>query len=110
MYEVINVNEKVSLINVKLSSPITPKDISNVLKELAIATTEALGKEVVAISGRMPMWLMGAIVHELVHKFPAIGVFDPKLKGIVIVATHNPNYEVGQVIQLNEEIIKKVMQ
>ena len=110
MFEVINVNEKVSLINVKLSSPITPKYITSILKELTIATTEALGKEVVAVSGRMPMWLMGAIVHELVHKFPAIGIFDPKLKGIVIIASHNPKYEVGQVIELSEDVIKKVLQ
>jgi len=60
--------------------------------------TRYFGKGVV-ISGRLPVWAHSAIAH-LFHASKFIAHFDPRLKGGVIVATHDTNYKVGQVISV----------
>jgi len=54
------------------------------------------GKGVI-ISGRLPVWAHSAIAH-LFHATKFVAHFDPRLKGGVIVASHDSNYKIGQVI------------
>ncbi len=55
----------------------------------------------VVIEGRAPVWRYGMAFHRL-HGSPAgaIAVFDPRL-GAVIVASHHPNWQEGQIIDVS---------
>jgi CRISPR-associated protein Csx3 len=50
------------------------------------------------IGGRAPVWRYGMAIHAA-HGSPAgaVATFDPRL-GAVVVASHNLNFKVGQVI------------
>ena len=58
--------------------------------------TKYFGKGVI-ISGRLPVWAHSAIAH-LFHPAKFVAHFDPRLKGGVIVASHSPEYKIGQVV------------
>ncbi|MBZ5495744.1 MAG: CRISPR-associated protein Csx3 [Acidobacteriia bacterium] len=53
---------------------------------------------VVVIEGRAPIWRYGMALHRL-HGSPAaaVAVYDPRL-GAVVVASHDPEYREGQVV------------
>ncbi|WP_457679146.1 CRISPR-associated ring nuclease Crn3/Csx3 [Thermovibrio sp.] len=53
------------------------------------------------LSGRGPIWLYGRLIHHY-HPSRWIGVFDPRLNGAVVVASHWPAVKPGQVIKLTE--------
>jgi CRISPR-associated protein Csx3 len=54
----------------------------------------------VIVEGRAPIWRYGMALH-LLHGSPAaaIAFYDPRL-GAVIVATHSPQWQVGQVVDV----------
>ncbi len=88
----------VKMLEITLSGPITPDNLT----EIVTRATEALpaaGTEGVVISGRMPVWVYGALVHTF-HPRPWVATFDPRLGGAVVVATHTPQVGVGQVVSL----------
>lgn len=55
----------------------------------------------VIVEGRAPIWRYGMALH-LLHGSPAaaVAVYDPKL-GAVVVASHSPEFSVGQVIDIS---------
>jgi CRISPR-associated protein Csx3 len=55
------------------------------------------GSKVVLLNGRGPVWGYGMLIHAA-HPTPAVGTFDPRLGGYVVVASHNAAYAVGSVI------------
>jgi len=81
-------------LNFELERPIEPKDLKTIIGTLP----KIQGKKVLLISGRGPIWLYCALLHEYLHKVAAIGTYDPKIQGYVIVASHHPDYNVGDVI------------
>ena len=54
----------------------------------------------VIVEGRAPIWRYGMALH-LLHASPAaaIAFYDPRL-GAVIVASHSPAWQVGQVVDV----------
>lgn len=60
------------------------------------------------LEGLMPIWLGQRLVAEYVHKVPALLFYDPRLAGGVVVATHAPGYEVGQVVPVKKEELEEV--
>jgi CRISPR-associated protein Csx3 len=60
------------------------------------------GDKVVLISGRGPDWGYGMLLHAA-HPAPAVGIYDPWLRGYVVAATDSPDYTLGQVIPDPEE-------
>ncbi|MDD4651298.1 MAG: CRISPR-associated ring nuclease Crn3/Csx3 [Methanothrix sp.] len=52
----------------------------------------------VIVEGRAPIWRYGMALHRL-HGSPAAGAADPRL-GAVVVATHSPQWAVGQVVDV----------
>ena len=56
---------------------------------------------VVVIEGRAPVWRYGMAFH-LLHGSPAaaVAVYDPRL-GAVVVASHDPRFSEGQVIDVH---------
>ena len=69
-------------------------------QEFADATRQVValaGSKVVLLNGRGPVWGYGMLIHAA-HPTPAVGTFDPRLGGYVVVASHNAAYAVGSVI------------
>ncbi len=59
---------------------------------------ELSGGGLVLLNGPASLPVAVAIAHSLVHRFSAVGVFDPKLNGYVVAVTHDPAYELGAII------------
>jgi len=51
----------------------------------------------VFFTGRAPVWGYSMLVHAA-HPTPAVGVYEPRELGYVIVATHDARYAVGQLV------------
>jgi CRISPR-associated protein Csx3 len=75
-------------------SPITPAEPLPPLPDIPRGS-------LVVVEGRAPIWRYGMALH-LLHGSPAAAVafYDPKL-GAVVVATHSPNFSLGQVIDVD---------
>ncbi len=71
----------------------TPQEFSDAVSEVG---KQLPGELPVLINGRGPVWGYAMLVHEA-HPAPAVATFDPRL-GYIVVATHDENYKVGQVI------------
>ncbi|MEK7129102.1 MAG: CRISPR-associated protein Csx3 [Patescibacteria group bacterium] len=74
------------------------KDVVAHLTEMESAG-ELNGGGVIKINGPASLPVAVAITHAVLHKFSAVGVFDPKLNKYVIAATHDPAYAVGDLIE-----------
>ena len=56
--------------------------------------------QVLVVGGRAPVWRFGMALHAAHGSAAgAVGFFDPKLGGAVIVASHKPGVSEGQVIE-----------
>jgi len=60
---------------------------------------ELNGGGLIKLNGPASLPVAVAIAHGVLHKFSAVGVFDPKLNQYVIAATHDPAYAVGDLIE-----------
>ena len=58
------------------------------------------GTKGVIISGRGPTWLYGYLCHTY-HPTAWIGFYDPRLAGAVVVQSHKPGIQVGQVLPVS---------
>ena len=74
----------------------SPEELPELVRVVESVGNRYFGKGVV-ISGRLPIWAHSALAH-LFHPAKFVAHFDPRLKGGVIVATHSPEYKLGQVI------------
>ena len=86
------------MLHIDLLKPVEPKQIQEILK-LVDAMVPAGGPEGICLSGRLPVWLFGALVHHF-HPRPYVCVFDPRLGGVV-VATHSTQASLGDVLPLD---------
>lgn len=73
---------------------ISPQD----LKDLKIPPGIDYSQGIV-IEGKGPIWLYGYLVHEC-HAGAWVGCYDPRL-GAIVVSTHTPTINVGQVFKLD---------
>ena len=93
-FSVHDMGNGISILEVRLERPISPDEMRVLERELP----DIRGREVLIISGRMPLWMASWLTHIYVHLNSVLAFYDPKLNGAVVVASHNPNYYVGQVI------------
>ena len=79
--------------SIAVSSPITPAEPLPQLPDIPRST-------LVIVEGRAPIWRYGMALHAL-HGSPAaaIAFYDPRL-GAVVVASHSPQWTVGQVVDV----------
>ena len=82
--------------SVGVEHPITPEEP---LPPLPLIPRGSL----VVIEGRAPIWRY-AMAQHLLHGSPAaaIAVYDPRL-GAVVVASHSPDYRVGDTYDIQPE-------
>ena len=89
----IKEKEKFTIVHFELEGNITPE----MLQELQ--PPEVDGTKGVVISGRGPIWLYCYLTHHY-HPTKFVATFDPRI-GAVIVESHNPDYKVGEIIEVN---------
>jgi CRISPR-associated protein Csx3 len=80
------------------------------LPDLLKAAAEILppgGKEMVVISGRLPVWAFVALSH-LYHPRPWVATFDPRLGGAVVAVSHDPRVKVGEIVPTEGAITVKL--
>ncbi len=56
------------------------------------------GGTLLKINGPASLPVACVLTHKVAHLYGAIGVFDPKLGKYVICITHNPDYQIGDLI------------
>jgi len=78
---------------------ITPEELGELLNAVESNVGNSYHGKGVVISGRMPVWAYGALVHQF-HPARWVATFDPRLKGGVVVATHDNETSLGSVINL----------
>ena len=61
----------------------------------------------IVVYGPMPAWLLGAITAKMVHSGTVFAVYDPKLKGAIVAATHDPRIKVGDIITVSDEEVNR---
>jgi len=93
MNEQKGLSDKIVPYDVGVDAPILP---SEPLPPLPDIPRGAL----VVVSGRAPIWRYGLAFHKL-HgsQAAAIATYDPRL-GAVVVASHSPQYQEGQVLDI----------
>lgn len=68
------------------------------LPKLVQATGDLSGSAGICLSGRLPVWAFGALVHSA-HATPWVACYDPRLMGGVVVARHGSDAPVlGSVV------------
>ena len=86
------------VLEVNLKNAISPEELMALL-ERAEAALPAGGPEGVILSGRLPIWVFGGLVH-MYHPRPWVATYDPRLQGGVVVQSHVKFPRVGDVIPL----------
>lgn len=77
----------------------SPAQNTEMVKEVqAMLAGMELNGKLVLLNGPASLPVAVVLAHKLVHVFGAIGVFDPKLNGYVVSASHDPQFELGQLI------------
>jgi CRISPR-associated protein Csx3 len=67
------------------------------LKELTSSGVLA-GGDIIKINGPASLPVAVVIAHEVVHRYQAVAVYDPKLGKYVVAVSHSPQYKVGDLI------------
>lgn len=87
------------VIEIELTQPdrlIFPQDL--ITLQLPEGLDPSLG---VVLTGRGPIWLYGALVHEC-HFTRWVACYDPRFPGAVVVSSHSPEVRMGEVIEWRE--------
>lgn len=104
--------KKIVILHIELKKPLAPQELPTIAKMINETRRyiSLIGADIVGLSGRGPIWAYVYITH-LLHGFAkAVGVFDPKLRGLVIVMSHAPGVSEGSVVELPDEIINALTQ
>lgn len=56
------------------------------------------GGQLLKINGAASIPIAFVLAHKVAHLYGAVGCFDPKLGKYVICITHNPAYQLGDLI------------
>ncbi|MEM2185176.1 MAG: CRISPR-associated protein Csx3 [Candidatus Methanomethylicia archaeon] len=77
---------------------IAPSELPRVVE--AVYNYFSINKvDLIKISGRGPIWLYSAVVHAVAHLAKAIAVYDAINNCYIVVVSHHPKYEIGQIIE-----------
>ncbi|KKW41086.1 hypothetical protein A3I46_02595 [Candidatus Kaiserbacteria bacterium RIFCSPLOWO2_02_FULL_54_13] len=61
-------------------------------------STTCKGGSLALVNGPASLPVAVVIAHSLLHRYGAVAVFDPKMSGYVVAASHNPATPLGMVI------------
>jgi len=88
--------KKYTILKLKLEKGINPE----ILKE--IDPPKINGKKGVVLTGRAPIWLYCYLVHYY-HPTKFVATYDPRLGGAIIVESHSEEFNVGDIIKVNDD-------
>lgn len=74
----------------------------------ASQTVPGGGVEPIVLSGRLPVWAFGALIHWF-HPRPWVATFEPRLRKGVVVASHTPGVSVGDLVEIDEPVDRVVI-
>lgn len=95
VFEMIRDHQEYLVVKFEIPGGVTtPEEFSTAVEEVE---KEIAGSSAVLLNGRGPVWGYGMLIHAA-HPTPAVGVYDPRLQGYVVVQTHNDKYTSGEVI------------
>lgn len=97
------------VLHISLARPITVEESKHIVEAVNALRHELARADLVAISGRGPIWMYGKLLHALLHVTRAVAFYDPKV-GFVIVASHTPQYQDMQVIPVPEDLASELNQ
>jgi len=89
--------DRVNVVHFELAQPLQPTQLSIISPPQLPDPTKG-----VVLSGRGPIWLYAYLLHHY-HPVPFLAVFDPRLAGAVVVASHHPDAKVGDIIRLGDD-------
>ena len=82
------------ILTFNLSGPLSPADLKNINLPNDINYQKGI-----IISGRGPIWLHATLAHIL-HPARWVATHDPRLGGGVVVQSHDPKIEVGDIVEI----------
>lgn len=88
-----------TVIEFELKRELEPQDLTKINPPDPIKG--GFSSNVIILSGRGPIWLYGYLIH-FYHPTKAVGIFDPRLDGAVIIETHSQEFKVGETIKKEE--------
>lgn len=69
------------------------KDADQRLADLGIQ-----GGRIALVNGPASLPVAVVVAHRLVHLYGVVAIFDPKMAGYIVAASHDPSYPLGTVI------------
>lgn len=107
-------DRKIVIVSFQLKGAVSPeaaRDLAKLLKTYIVEFVKPEKNELLAVSGRGPIWLFLLLQHELHGAVANFGAFDPKV-GIVVTATHywDSPYNEGCVIEVPDEVRAQLIQ
>lgn len=78
----------------------TPAQNDQIVRD-AQASIEAIGEvggQLALVNGPASLPVAVVVAHHLLHRYAAVGIFDPKMAGYVMAASHGSDYALGDVI------------
>jgi len=97
------------IVHIELKRPIDVAEV-RLLEDAVKKLQRYIEGDVLVLSGRGPIWMFATLLHSVGHLFRAVAIFDPKLRGAVVTASHHPKISSYTVIQLPPEVIEQLTQ
>jgi len=98
--EVVKIKQEEGDYWIKITFELTRNIHPLELKDIVNKFPEVKGNKILLLSGRAPIWMYGSLVHKYAHLVQAVGIYDPKINGYVIVATHSNEVSTGDIVFL----------
>ena len=78
----------------------TPAQNDQIVRD-AHASLEAIGEfggAMALVNGPASLPAAVVVAHHLLHRYAAVAIFDPKMAGYVVAASHGSGYSLGDLI------------
>ena len=99
--ELVERNESAALLKVGfVGSALGDTVLRSAVK--AIEAVDLSGGGVVLINGPMTLPVAFVIAHKVLHLFTAVAVYDPKMNGYLVVASHGSKHNPGDLVQTSD--------
>lgn len=89
------------LLHIESDRVLEPADMEPLIGQASALVPADTQQLLVILSGRLPLWLMAALTHHY-HPALAIATYDPRLGGGVIVASHTPQFRIGDLVGISD--------
>lgn len=78
----------------------TPAQNDQIVRDAQVAL-EAIGEvggQLALVNGPASLPVAVVVAHHLLHRYAAVGIFDPKMAGYVVASSHGSDYALGDLI------------